>query len=163
MEQLKEITIYTDGYCKPNPGVGGYGAVLIYGEHENELMGGYRNTTNNRMELMAPIMALKALKERCQVTVHSDSKYVVDAISQGWAQRWQSRGWKRNKKERAINPDLWEQLLFECERHEVEFKWVKGHAGIPGNERADRLSEEGARQPELQLDELYEASVGEHP
>lgn len=159
MKQLKEITIYTDGYCKPNPGVGGYGAVLTYDEHENELMGGYRNTTNNRMELLAPIIALKALKEGCRVTVYSDSKYVVDAVSKGWAQKWRSKGWKRNRKERAINPDLWEQLLAEIERHDVEFRWVKGHAGHPGNERADRLSEEGARLPELLIDEVYEAGL----
>lgn len=144
MSDLKEVTIYTDGACLGNPGPGGYGAVLRYKHHRKELSAGYKLTTNNRMELLAAIVALRALKERCRVTLYSDSRYVVDGITKGWAKKWQSNGWKRNKTDEAINPDLWEQLLLLCDQHEVTFEWVKGHAGNPDNERCDQLANQAA-------------------
>lgn len=154
-EQLKQVIIYTDGACTGNPGAGGYGAVLIYGKHRKEISGGYRLTTNNRMEMMAAIAALRSLKQQCLVKLHSDSKYVVDAMQKGWAKKWQANGWKRNKKESAKNPDLWQQLLDLCEQHQVEFVWVKGHAGIPENERCDVLAVAAASQSDLPQDEGY--------
>lgn len=154
-EQLKQIIIYTDGACTGNPGAGGYGAVLIYGKHRKEISGGYRLTTNNRMEMMAAIAALASLKERCLVTLYSDSKYIVDAVTKGWAKKWQANGWKRNKKESAKNPDLWQKLLQLCEQHQVEFVWVKGHAGIAENERCDTLAVAAARKPNLPDDLGY--------
>ena len=137
---MKKVDIYTDGACSGNPGAGGWGAILRYGAHEKELSGGEAQTTNNRMELTAVIQALSLLKEPCQVVVHSDSKYIIDAIQQGWAKKWQANGWMRNKKEKALNPDLWQQLLQLLEVHQVEFHWIKGHAGHPENERCDRLA-----------------------
>ena len=157
MTSKRHVTIYTDGACIGNPGPGGYGAVLEYGEHRRELSGGYRHTTNNRMELMGPIKSLEALRESCRVTLYSDSKYVVDAVDKGWAKRWQDNGWMRNKKEQAVNPDLWGQLLALCEHHDVEFLWVKGHAGNPQNERCDQLATEAAQQNNLAVDEGYES------
>ena len=114
MTSQQHVIIYTDGACIGNPGPGGYGAVLEYGKHRRELSGGYSRTTNNRMELMGPIKSLEALKVSCRVTLYSDSKYVVDAVEKGWAKRWQANGWMRNKKEQAINPDLWGRLLDPC-------------------------------------------------
>lgn len=137
---MKKVDIYTDGACSGNPGAGGWGAILRYGAHEKELSGGAPDTTNNRMELTAVIQALSSLKEPCAVTVHSDSKYIVDAVQQGWARKWKANGWMRNKKEKALNPDLWEQLLGLLDRHQVEFHWVKGHAGHPENERCDQMA-----------------------
>ena len=157
MTQRKHITIYTDGACIGNPGPGGYGVVLMYGEHRRELSGGYRCTTNNRMELMGPIKSLEVLKESCLVTLYSDSKYVVDAIAKGWAKRWRANAWMRNKREQAINPDLWERLLVLCEEHEAEFRWVRGHAGNPENERCDQLAVQAAYQKDLPVDEGYES------
>lgn len=155
-EILKEVTIYTDGACLGNPGPGGYGVVLLYGDRRKELSGGYRLTTNNRMELLAAIVGLRSLKQRCRVTLYSDSQYVVNAINLGWARRWKAQGWMRNKKEKAVNPDLWEELLRLCDRHEVEFRWVRGHAGNAENERADRLAVDAANGRNLQIDEGYE-------
>ncbi|MZP31243.1 ribonuclease HI [Heliobacterium undosum] len=154
MSQAKrrEVTIYTDGACLGNPGPGGYGAVLIYGEHRKELSEGFRDTTNNRMEMLAAIKALEALKEPCQVVLYSDSRYLVDAVTQGWAKRWKANGWMRNKKDPALNVDLWERLLQLLERHQVEFRWVKGHAGNPENERCDKLATTAAARPDLPLD-----------
>ena len=157
MTSKPQVTIHTDGACIGNPGRGGYGAVVQVGRHRRELSGGYRRTTNNRMELMAPIKALQALKESSTVILYSDSRYVVDAVQKGWAERWQANGWMRNKKERAINPDLWKVLLTLCSQHEVEFRWVRGHAGNPGNERCDQLATQAARQKDLPLDEGYES------
>lgn len=147
------MTIYTDGACHGNPGPGGYGVVLMYGDHRKELSGGYNNTTNNRMELLAAIKGLEALKEPCRVTIYSDSRYLVDAVRQGWAKRWQANGWRRNKTEPALNADLWERLLGLLTGHEVEFVWVRGHQGNPGNERCDALANVAARQPDLPPDE----------
>ena len=156
MNELKQVVIYTDGACSGNPGPGGYGAVLIYGAHRKELAGGFRRTTNNRMELMAAIMALRALKGRCAVRLHTDSQYIVQAIEQGWAVRWQKNGWMRNKKEKAVNPDLWTQLLELCRQHEVEFIWVRGHAGNLENERCDQMAVQAAQGANLPIDESYE-------
>ncbi len=155
MNQTKQIIIYTDGACTGNPGAGGYGAVLINGAERQEISGGYKLTTNNRMEMMAAIAALKSLATKSSVILHSDSKYIVDAVNQGWAKRWQANGWKRNKKEKAKNPDLWQELLDLCQKHEVDFVWVKGHAGIPENERCDRLAVSAAQQPNLPPDTGY--------
>ena len=163
MPSNPQVTIHTDGACIGNPGPGGYGVVLQCGEHRKELSGGYRLTTNNRMELMGPIKALQALKESRCVTLYSDSRYVVDAIEKGWAERWRANGWKRNKKERAINPDLWRQLLTLCAEHEIEFRWVRGHAGNPDNERCDQLATQAARRKDLPIDEGYETLAMEQP
>ena len=137
---MKKVTIYTDGACSGNPGPGGYGAVLLHKSHRKELSGGEPQTTNNRMEIMGAIVGLEALKEPCEVDLYSDSKYLVDAIAQGWAARWQANNWMRNKKDPALNPDLWERLLQLLEKHTVCFHWVKGHAGNPENERCDELA-----------------------
>jgi len=140
---VKKITIYTDGACSGNPGPGGYGVVMVYGAHRRELSGGEPDTTNNRMEIMGVIKGLEALKESCEVDVYSDSRYVVDAIEKGWARRWHQNNWKRNKKEPALNADLWQVLLELLEKHKVVFHWVKGHAGHPENERCDELARAG--------------------
>lgn len=137
---MKKVQIYTDGACSGNPGPGGWGAILVYGSHEKELSGGEAQTTNNRMELMAVISALRILKEPCEVTLTTDSRYVADAVSKGWAKNWKARGWIKSNKEPALNPDLWEQLLQLLEAHDVDFIWVKGHDGHPYNERCDRLA-----------------------
>lgn len=137
---MKQVEIYTDGACSGNPGPGGYGTILRYGDAEKELSGGAPQTTNNRMELTAAIVGLEALKERCAVTLYSDSKYLVDAIQQGWAVKWQSNNWMRTKKDKAQNPDLWQRLLELLEQHDVTLVWVKGHNGHPENERCDKLA-----------------------
>ena len=135
-----QVWMYTDGACSGNPGPGGWGTILKSGGAVKELSGGAASTTNNRMELTAVIAGLEALKYPCRVTVTSDSKYVVDAIQKGWAEKWKAQGWMRNKKEKALNPDLWEKLLGLLAVHEVTFHWVKGHAGHPENERCDELA-----------------------
>ena len=135
-----KVTIYTDGACSGNPGPGGYGAILMYGEHKKELSGGDPMTTNNRMELMGVITALKALNRPCQVELYTDSQYVVNGIEKGWARKWQANGWMRNKKDKALNPELWQELLELLEKHEVTFHWVKGHAENPYNNRCDELA-----------------------
>jgi len=137
---MKKVDIYTDGACSGNPGPGGYGVILKSGNHVKELSAGYKNTTNNRMELRAVIAGLKALNEKCIVNVFSDSKYIVDAIRNGWARRWQNNNWYRNKKEKALNPDLWRQLLELIDHHQVTFHWVRGHAGHSENEYCDKLA-----------------------
>lgn len=137
---MKKVEIYTDGACKGNPGPGGWGAVLRYGNNEKEISGGEKETTNNRMEISAVLMALKCLKEPCSVTLYSDSQYVCNAIKQGWAKKWKKNNWMRNKKDPALNSDLWEELLKLLDIHSVEVIWVKGHAGHPENERCDRLA-----------------------
>lgn len=141
---MKEVEIYTDGSCKKNPGPGGWAAILVYGGAEKELCGGDADTTNNRMELTAVISALEALKEPCRVTLTTDSKYVSDGITKGWAASWKARGWKKADKSPALNPDLWDRLLALCGEHEVKFVWVKGHAGHPYNERCDALAQSEA-------------------
>lgn len=137
---MKKIQIYTDGACSGNPGPGGWGAVLVYNGVEKELSGSDKETTNNRMELTAVIEALKALKEPCEVELTTDSKYVCDAINQGWVFNWQKSNWRKADKKPALNVDLWEQLLKLIAKHKVEFVWVKGHNGHKYNERCDELA-----------------------
>ena len=150
------VVIYTDGGCSYNPGPGGYGVVIFKGRQRLELSGGFRLTTNNRMELTACIEGLKALKPPSSVTVCSDSKYLVDAVAKGWARKWQRNGWMRNKTDAAENYDLWEQLLDLCQKHSVEFVWVKGHAGNTQNECCDRLAVAAAAGKNLPPDKAYE-------
>ncbi|MBQ2286408.1 MAG: ribonuclease HI [Clostridia bacterium] len=137
---MKSIDIFTDGACSGNPGPGGWGAVLRFAGKEKELSGGEINTTNNRMELTAVIKALEALKEPCEVRLVTDSKYVADGLSKGWARSWQKNGWRKADKKPALNSDLWERLLSLSDIHSVTVEWVKGHAGHPENERCDRLA-----------------------
>ena len=153
---MKKVMIYTDGACSGNPGPGGYGAVLRYGGHSRELSGGFRKTTNNRMELLAVIVGLETLTDPCRVTIYSDSKYIVDAVNKGWARRWRANGWRRNRREKAVNPDLWARLLDLLEIHDTEFRWIKGHAGNAGNERADALAVAASNSDCLAVDEGYE-------
>jgi ribonuclease HI len=155
MSDLKKVVMWTDGACVGNPGPGGYAAVLRCGEHRREVSGGVRHTTNNRMELLAVIAGLRALKYPCAVTVHSDARYVVDGVMTPSARRWQAKGWVQGGR-LVPNADLWQQLLAECARHEVTLCWIKGHAGDPDNERCDELSERAARAPGLPPDEGYE-------
>lgn len=137
---LKKVEIYTDGACSGNPGPGGWGAVLRFGEYEREISGGEIETTNNRMELSAVINALKMLNQPCDIVLCSDSKYVCDAIEKGWLKKWQSNNWIRNKNNPVLNSDLWKQLVELLSKHTVHIKWVKGHAGHPENERCDSLA-----------------------
>ena len=137
---MKHVDIYTDGACSGNPGPGGWGAVMVYGPHEKEISGGESRTTNNRMELTAVIEALSLLKEPCEVTLTTDSKYVSDGVTLGWARGWKARGWKKSSGEPALNPDLWDRLLSLLDLHKVYFVWVKGHNGHPYNERCDALA-----------------------
>lgn len=155
----KQVEIFTDGACRRNPGPGGYGVVLLHESRRRELSGGFRLTTNNRMEILAAIVGLEALKEPCRVRLYSDSQYLVNAIEKGWAARWRAAGWKRNSREKAVNPDLWERLLELCRVHQVDFLWVRGHAGHPENERCDQLATAAADAPDLGVDDGYERSL----
>ncbi len=137
---MKQVVIYTDGACSGNPGPGGWGAILQYGETKKELSGGERETTNNRMELTGVISALQMLKQPCSVKVYTDSKYVADGMTKGWAVKWRKNGWRKADKSPALNVDLWDRLLGLCEGHEVTFHWVRGHADNPGNNRCDELA-----------------------
>ena len=137
---MKQVTIYTDGACSGNPGPGGWGAVLLYGAHRRELSGGEAHTTNNRMELTAVIEALTLLKEPCIVELWSDSKYVIDGLSKGWAKSWRARGWVKSDKKPALNPNLWDQLLNLCDTHTLHYHWVKGHAETKENNRCDEMA-----------------------
>jgi ribonuclease HI len=154
--ELPQVEIYTDGGCEPNPGPGGFGVVLLHPKRRAETSGGFRLTTNNRMELCAAIKGLEMLNKPCKVTLYSDSQYLVDAIMKGWAVAWKQKDWWLNNKERAKNIDLWEKLLALCEKHHVEFRWVRGHAGNRENEACDKLSMTALRQPDLPADEGYE-------
>lgn len=137
---MKKITMFTDGACSGNPGPGGWGTILRYQGKEKELSGGCSSTTNNKMELTAVIEGLKALREPCQVTIYSDSKYFIDAIEQGWAKKWRANNWMRNKKDPALNKELWEEILRLFEIHTIKLVWVKGHSGHSENERCDQLA-----------------------
>ncbi len=137
---MKHVDIFTDGACSGNPGPGGWGAILRYGTTEKELSGSEKETTNNRMELTAVIKALEALKEKCEVSLYTDSKYVCDAVNQRWVYSWKAKGWKKADRKPALNVDLWDELLSLLQKHTVEFIWVKGHAGHPENERCDTLA-----------------------
>ena len=155
------IEIYTDGACEPNPGPGGYGAVLLHPKKRMEISGGFRLTTNNRMEMLAAIKGLELLKQPCRVVLYSDSKYLVDAMTEGWPERWKKKGWWRTRSERAANVDLWERLLSLCAVHRVDFRWVKGHAGIVENERCDALSMAALAPADLPVDEGFENKPSE--
>lgn len=147
------IIMYTDGAARGNPGPGGYGVLLIAGKHRKEISEGFRNTTNNRMELLAVIVGLEALrKPGANVTIYTDSKYVADSVSKGWVFGWEKKGFKKKK-----NPDLWRRFLKIYNKHTIIFKWVEGHAGIPGNERCDALAVEASMGPDLLIDEGYES------
>ncbi len=137
---LKEIQIYTDGACKGNPGPGGWAAVLKYNGHRKEIFGFVPNTTNNRMEILAVIKALEELKQSCTINIFSDSQYVCNAVNKGWAKKWKNNNWMKNKKEKALNTDLWERLLNLLENHNINFIWVRGHNGNEENERCDKLA-----------------------
>ena len=137
---LKSLDIYTDGACSGNPGPGGYGVVMLYKNQRKELSEGFKKTTNNRMEVLAVIKGLEALKIPCQVTLYSDSKYVVDAITKGWVKKWKANNWVKPDKKKALNVDLWERLLELLDKHKVIFVWVKGHADNVENERCDFLA-----------------------
>lgn len=150
---MKQVEVYTDGGASGNPGPGGYGVLLMYKQHRREMSQGYRLTTNNRMELLAVIVALETLKEEgLNVTIYSDSKYVVDAVEKRWVFGWEKKGFKGKK-----NPDLWQRFLKVYRKHKVTFRWVKGHAGHPLNERADELAVNAYQQGNLLVDEGYEA------
>jgi ribonuclease HI len=153
---MKKVTIYTDGSARGNPGPGGYGTVLLCGPHRKELSGGFRRTTNNRMEILAAIAGLKALTQRCEVSVYTDSKYLYNSMMKGWARSWRAKGWRKSNKEKALNADLWAQMLELCEQHAVTFFWVKGHAGNKENERCDTLCTAAACQSRLPADHVYE-------
>ncbi len=141
-EKMTEVEIYTDGACRGNPGPGGWGVWMVSGPHEKELFGGELNTTNNRMELTAVITALRALKRPCRVVLHTDSQYVQKGISE-WIVGWKARGWRTADKKPVKNADLWQALDEATRRHDIQWRWVKGHAGHEGNERADRLANQG--------------------
>lgn len=137
---MKHVDIFTDGACSGNPGAGGYGSILRYGKYEKEISGGSADTTNNRMELTAVIEALKLLKEPCEVKIYTDSQYVANGITKGWAQSWRQNGWRKADKKPALNADLWQTLLDELQRHNYTIVWLRGHAGHPENERCDKLA-----------------------
>jgi ribonuclease HI len=164
--QAGKVVIFTDGACTGNPGPGGYGVVILFRDAHTaeitrrEISAGFRRTTNNRMEILACIMALRSLPQRSQVVLYSDSRYVVDAVTKGWARRWRSNDWLRapddnGRRARAENVDLWEQMLDLLDQHQVEFRWVKGHAQNPENERCDRLAVQAAHQPNLPVDQGF--------
>lgn len=152
----RPVRIYTDGGCIGNPGRGGYGAIIVDGDRRQEVQGGFRLTTNNRMEIMAAIEALASLPGRRKVTLCSDSQYLVNAMAKGWAKRWRAKGWMRTATEPALNPDLWQRLLDLTEGHDVCFEWVPGHAGVPENERAHALSVAATRTRSLPEDAGYQ-------
>ena len=152
---LKEIVIYTDGAAEPNPGPGGYGVVLRHAGRSRELSAGFKRTTNNRMELLAAIVGLEALTSRCSVKLHSDSKYVVDSVTKGSVFQWRRNDWYRTRKQKAKNIDLWKRFLDAYEKHDVQLIWVKGHAGLPDNERCDQLAVDAVTAAELLDDAGY--------
>jgi ribonuclease HI len=152
----EKVIIFTDGSANARTGAGGYGVILKYKKSVKELSGGFRKTTNNRMEIMACIEGLRALKKKSEVVVFSDSQYVVNSMSKGWAKKWQAQNWMRNNKERAENPDVWSQLVELCNQHHVEFQWVKGHNGTKENERCDQLALEASQKRNLPADEGFE-------
>ena len=152
---MKTVDIYTDGACSGNPGKGGYGVVMLYGSARKELSEGFSRTTNNRMEVLAVITGLASLKESCNVNLYSDSKYVVNAIEQGWLEGWKKNGWKKSNKGAVLNVDLWKKLDEQRKKHNVKFIWVKGHAENVENERCDQLAREAASGINLSTDEEY--------
>jgi ribonuclease HI len=153
---LKHVVIYTDGACLGNPGPGGYGVVLLHGKDRKEFSRGFRLTTNNRMEMLACIVGLQALKDPCAVTLYSDSQYVINSMTKGWAKRWKKNKWKRNGED-VPNADLWDKMLGLCDKHNVKFNWVRGHSGNKENERCDQLARQAALGFDLAVDSVYEA------
>lgn len=154
---ILEVDLYTDGACSGNPGPGGYGAVLLCKGSRKELSGGFRKTTNNRMEIMGAIEGLRQLRFPCKVTVYTDSKYLHDSIEKGWAKRWKANRWKRNKEgDEASNADLWNLLLELCAKHQIIFTWVKGHASNAENNRCDELAVAATKAKDLPMDNCYE-------
>lgn len=149
---MKRVIIHTDGACKGNPGPGGYGAILVSGQHRKELSAGFRHTTNNRMEMRAAIAALELLREPCEIELHSDSKYLVDAMSKKWIDGWKKRGWQTAAKDPVKNKDLWLRLVAAMGSHKIDWRWVKGHAGHRDNERCDELANMGVTGGNLQED-----------
>lgn len=160
---LKHVDIFTDGGCLGNPGPGGYAAILVYRKARKEVFGGFRLTTNNRMELYACIAGLELLKYPCRVILSSDSRYVVDGMEKGWAKRWENNNWMRGKKSPAMNADLWARLLALCRLHSVRFTWIKGHAGHAENERCDHLAQQAAAGTNLPPDHPYEKGYANGP
>ena len=152
---MKFVEIFTDGACSGNPGKGGFGAILKYGENTKEISQGYECTTNNRMELLAAITALETLKEPCRVDLYSDSKYLVDSVNLGWITKWKANGWRRKGSDMAKNIDLLQRLLAQLEIHQVSFIWVKGHDGHTENERCDTLAVTASKSDNLICDEGY--------
>jgi ribonuclease HI len=159
---MKKVIIYTDGSSRGNPGPGGYGAIMLSGEHQKERSGGYKKTTNNRMELMAVIVAMEALKMPCKVEVFSDSKYVINALEKGWIHGWRERGWAKADKKPLKNVDLWKRVYEAMQLHKVKWTWVKGHAGNRYNERCDYLATFAAQGKNLPLDNGF-ANNGVNP
>jgi ribonuclease HI len=153
---LQHVKIFTDGACIGNPGPGGYGVVIIYSGHRKELSGGYHLTTNNRMELIAAIKGLKSLKRACKVKLFSDSKYLVEAMNKGWLDLWRKKNWRKSNGGGVLNIDLWKQLFALCQKHEVAFVWIKGHAGNKENERCDKLAMDAAKRNNLPRDTIFE-------
>jgi ribonuclease HI len=156
-----ELEIWTDGACVVNPGPGGYGVVFKYQGQKWEKAGGFRLTTNNRMEIMGALIALEALPEKCKAIIYTDSQYLADSIRKGWAKRWRSKGWNKKGNKKVPNSDLWERMLQLCAQHEVEFRWIKGHESSVDNERCDQLAESAARKPNLPADEGYTSTEGD--
>ena len=152
---MKQVTIHTDGAAKGNPGPGGFGVVMQYNGRRGEICGGFERTTNNRMELLAAIRGLEALREPCRVSLHSDSRYLVDAMTKGWLRGWKARGWTRGKGQHLKNTDLWKRLASAAAPHEMEWKWLKGHAGHAENERCDELADAAARADRLAVDDGF--------
>lgn len=157
---MKAVEIHTDGSCLGNPGPGGYGIVLVCGSHRLELSEGFRKTTNNRMELMAAIVAFEQLKQSCRVTLWSDSRYLVDAMAKGWLDGWKARGWRKASRQPVKNADLWQRLDAAVSKHEVSWTWLRGHTGHVENERCDELAVAAASGKALQVDEGFEQSSG---
>ena len=151
----RHVILYSDGACCVNPGKGGYGAILKYGDAEKELTKGFKLTTNNRMELLGVIEPLEALKESCKVTVYTDSQYVAYSVSKGWLNNWVNNNWKKSNKKKALNIDLWQRMLPLLEEHEIEFKWIKGHNNNHYNERCDQIAVQACYSSELIDDEGY--------
>jgi ribonuclease HI len=156
VESSKRVNIYTDGSCLRNPGPGGYGIILECEGKRTEKSGGFRNTTNNRMEITAAIIALESLKEKNRVMIYTDSEYLVNSMTKGWVKKWRANDWVKSDKRPALNPDLWDKLLKLCEKNEVKFIWIQGHSNHRENERCDRLANEAAKKPNLPADDMYE-------
>lgn len=157
---MKEVTIHTDGACRGNPGPGGYGVVMVSGRHRLELSAGYRRTTNNRMELLAAIVALEKLNTPCRVTLWSDSRYLIDAMTKGWLRGWKTRGWVTASRQPVKNPDLWRRLEAATAGHDLTWKWLRGHAGHPENERCDQLAVAASQGRNLPEDSGFERDAG---